>query len=101
MAGWYVRRGEKVIGPVELSQLKEAAASGKVLPTELLAKDAAGPWTQANKTTLFAKPKGTFTPLVPGAAAQQQQPQPPPAQEPPTVTAEGQPDKPKRSILGS
>ena len=55
MAGWYVRRGEKVIGPVDLAKLRESAAAGKLLPTDQLAKDAAGPWTEASRTTLFAK----------------------------------------------
>ncbi len=55
MAGYYIRRGEKVIGPVDLAKLKEAAAAGNLLPTDQLAKDAAGPWTVASRTTLFAK----------------------------------------------
>ena len=54
MAGWYVRRGEKVIGPIDLAKLKESVAAGKLLPTDQLAKDAAGPWTEASRTTLFA-----------------------------------------------
>jgi hypothetical protein len=60
MAGWYIRRGEKVIGPVETDKLKESAAAGKLLPTDQLAKDAAGPWTEASKTKLF-----TTTAIVP------------------------------------
>ena len=55
MAGWYVRRGEKVIGPVDLARLRESVAAGKLLPTDQLAKDAAGPWTEARRTRLFAK----------------------------------------------
>lgn len=56
MAGWYVRRGEKVIGPIDASKLKESVAAGKLLPTDQLAKDAAGPWTEAGKTKLFESP---------------------------------------------
>lgn len=54
MAGWYVRRGEKVLGPVEIAKLKEIVAAGRILPTDFLAKDAAGPWKEASGTTLFA-----------------------------------------------
>lgn len=63
MAGWYVRRGEKVVGPVELPKLKELAAAGRIVPTDLLAKDVAGPWTKAGKTTLFAKPSSKPLPV--------------------------------------
>lgn len=55
MAGYYIRRDEKVIGPVDSAKLKEAVAAGGLLPTDQLAKDAAGPWTEAGRTTLFAK----------------------------------------------
>lgn len=59
MAGWYVRRGEKVVGPVELGRLKELVAAGKLLPTDLLAKDVTGPWKQAGRTTLYATEPAT------------------------------------------
>jgi len=55
MAGWYVRRGEKVIGPVDLATLKESVVNGKLLLSDQLAKDPAGPWTEARRTILFAK----------------------------------------------
>src|SRR4051812_32641060 len=62
--GYYVRRGEKIIGPIEVPKLKELVAQGKVLPTDELTKDVAnGPWQQAGRTTLFAKP--TTTELAP------------------------------------
>lgn len=54
--GLYVRRGENVIGPIEQAKLKELAKDGRLLPTDQLAKDAAGPWTEASKTALFSKP---------------------------------------------
>jgi hypothetical protein len=57
MAGWYIRRDEKIIGPVEFSKLQELVASGRLLPTDQLAKDIAGPWTAAARTSLFAKPQ--------------------------------------------
>jgi len=72
MAGWYVRRGEKVIGPVDLAKLKESAAAGMLLPTDQLAKDVAGPWTEASRTTLFAKKEGEPSPPPPQQAPPQQ-----------------------------
>src|SRR5262245_22912459 len=80
MAGWYVRRGEKVIGPVDSAKLKELAATGKLLPTDELAKDAAGPWTEARRTSLFSKRPPE---LPPGALA--------PKVEPPPLAAPGPP----------
>jgi hypothetical protein len=80
MAGWYVRRGDKVIGPIEVDQLKESVAAGKLLPTDQLAKDAAGPWTEASKTKLFAaepQPRTAIAPQgerLPVAVAQQSEP---------------------------
>jgi hypothetical protein len=55
MPGWYVRRGEKVVGPIDVGKLKELVSSGKLLPTDLLAEDVAGPWKKAADTTLYAK----------------------------------------------
>lgn len=69
MAGWYVRRGEKVVGPVEVSRLKELAAEGKLVPTDQLAKDAAGPWTAASSTSLFREEP------IPGLQGPQVQPE--------------------------
>jgi hypothetical protein len=57
MAGWYIRRGEKIVGPVELPKLQELVAAGRLLLTDELAKDVAGPWKEAGRTTLFAPPK--------------------------------------------
>lgn len=56
MAGWYIKRGEKVVGPVDLSKLKELVADRRLHPSDLLAKDLAGPWNEAGRTTLFAVP---------------------------------------------
>lgn len=61
MAGWYIRRGEKIVGPVEQSKLQELVATGRLLPTDQLAKEIAGPWNEAGRTTLFAKPKPSTT----------------------------------------
>ena len=59
MAGWYIRRGEKIVGPVELPKLQELVAAGRVVPTDQIAKEVTGPWKEAGETNLFAKPKQT------------------------------------------
>lgn len=64
MAGWYVRRGEKVMGPIESAQLKQGYATGKLLPTDEIAKDPAGPWTEVRKTSI-AKQEEPAKPQVP------------------------------------
>ena len=73
MAGWYIRRDEKVIGPVEITKLKELVVDGRLRPTDFLAKDPAGPWTAASRTTLFAK-----LPSAPSVPATTQQTSPAP-----------------------
>lgn len=55
MTDWYVKRGDKIIGPLGTDKLKGCVAEGKVLPTDQLAKDVAGPWTTAGNTKLFAE----------------------------------------------
>jgi hypothetical protein len=65
MAGWYIRRGEKVVGPVDIPKLKELAAAGRILPTDLMAKDVAGPWKEAGRTTLFAKDESQSLAVAP------------------------------------
>ena len=67
MAKWYVRRGEKVIGPVDIAKLREAVATGALLPTDQLSNDAGGPWTQASDTRLFAKESAEPPRLEPAA----------------------------------
>jgi hypothetical protein len=64
MAGWYIKRGEKIVGPVELHKLQELVATDRLLQTDQLAKDVAGPWTDAGRTKLFAKPKPTLKPVA-------------------------------------
>jgi hypothetical protein len=59
MAGWYVRRGENVIGPIDPSKLKALADDGKLHPSDQLSEDAAGPWTEARRSPLFVnRPEG-------------------------------------------
>lgn len=66
MAGWYVRRGEKVLGPISSTQLKEGYAAGKVFGTDEIAKDPSGPWHEV-RTTSVASSVG-----VPATALQSQ-----------------------------
>jgi hypothetical protein len=96
-AGYYIRRGDKVIGPADLAKLKEAVAAGTLLPTDQLAKDAAGPWTEAGRTTLFAGKPAVSAPVESvtqnpptkavatsvGYPVQEQTPQDPPIDDPP------------------
>ena len=75
MAGRYIRRGEKIVGPVDAQKLRELAATGRLLPTDELAKDVAGPWHPAGSTNLFAsslpakvEPPTVLAPLPPVVA---------------------------------
>ena len=65
--GIWVRRGSKVHGPFTDEQVKAGIKSGKVLPTDELARSDAGPWksvadsvrpssTQANASSTLASP---------------------------------------------
>lgn len=54
MAGWYIQRGEKIVGPVDLQKLRELVGNGRVLPTDNLSTDITGPWNEAGRTDLFA-----------------------------------------------
>jgi hypothetical protein len=58
MAGWYIRRGDSVIGPATIAKLKELVADGRLRPTDELATDAGGPWTEAGRTPLFLPQPG-------------------------------------------
>ncbi len=54
MGGWYVRRGEQIMGPRPSEQLKAWAAEGKLLATDEISREQAGPWTAVAKTKLAA-----------------------------------------------
>ncbi len=76
---WYVRRGTKIQGPIAAAALKKLAEGGQLKPTDELAKDPAGPWTAASRTSLFTAPTApreeleapppVSTPAVPAPAA--------------------------------
>jgi hypothetical protein len=89
MSAWYVRRGEKVIGPFESDKLQEFAASGKLLPTDLMAKDAGGPWKPASQSKLFAKQPDSIPSPVPTSIA--------PAQE--RLPAETKPPRESKVVI--
>ena len=66
MADFYVRRGEKTIGPVAAGKLKEMAAAGKVIETDQLAKSAEGPLVAAREARgPFPSPPSTPPPPAP------------------------------------
>lgn len=56
MAGFYVRRGEKVVGPFKASDLRSFLAAGKISAEDQIAKDPAGPWHLIAKTNIAEKP---------------------------------------------
>ena len=58
MASFYLRRGSKVMGPVTVAKLKEAAASGKLKPEDEIRKGADGRWQLASSVKgLFVAPE--------------------------------------------
>ncbi|HVU86922.1 MAG TPA: hypothetical protein VHD36_06350 [Pirellulales bacterium] len=69
MAGYYIRRGDKVAGPNSTDQLKLWASEGKLLPTDEIAKEPGGPWSVVAKTKLAQALPAASTAMVP----QQQQ----------------------------
>ncbi len=64
--GYYVRRGEKIVGPVPTDKLKELAATGKVIATDELSQKPEGPWTPCGKVKgLFSSQESTaIVPIV-------------------------------------
>jgi hypothetical protein len=85
MAGWYIRRGEKIVGPVEKPKLQELAAAGRLVSTDQLAKDLEGPWKEAGSTSLFARPEQAIGPAVRASQAISLAPKP---EVPPPVVVE-------------
>src|SRR5580765_5271310 len=70
MFEWYYTRNKEPCGPVNSTQLKELAAQGELLPTDLVWKDGMTEWVSAaTLKSLFAGP-GAPTPVAHGAPAQ-------------------------------
>lgn len=57
MGGFYIRRGEKIVGPVDKATLQQLVGENRLLPTDELSKEMAGPWAAAGSTALFAVPQ--------------------------------------------
>jgi len=70
MADYFVRRGEKVLGPMTGEQVVGLAKSGKVLATDEIATDKNGPWqpTTALAPLKAALGRTNVGPLGPTAA---------------------------------
>jgi hypothetical protein len=60
---YFVRRGEKVVGPVSIAKIRRMAAEGRIQPTDQLGKHPGGPWAPASRA------KGLF-PIPDTRAAQ-------------------------------
>ena len=64
MAQWYVRRGDKVLGPYDTAQIKSFASAGKLKHSDELRKEPEDAWVQAGSVTgLFdGAEMGAFSP---------------------------------------
>ena len=49
MAGFYVQRGDKTFGPIQSSQLKQLADSGRVTPSDMIRQGKDGKWYSASE----------------------------------------------------
>jgi hypothetical protein len=70
MSEWYYTSAGQQVGPVTAAQLKQAAQSGQLTPTDLVWKDGMPDWTSATKL------KGIFDPTTPEPALTAAGPQP-------------------------
>src|SRR5687767_8776172 len=62
MSEWYYTSGGQQVGPVTSSELKQAARSGRLAPTDLVWKDGMAEWSPATKV------RGLFEHLFAGGA---------------------------------
>jgi hypothetical protein len=61
---WFVRRGEQKTGPLGNADLKQLAATGKLLQTDLVQREGGQDWVPAGKIKgLFSAPAGGPPPL--------------------------------------
>ncbi|HJN65111.1 MAG TPA: hypothetical protein QF761_02830, partial [Pirellulales bacterium] len=42
--GFYIRRGQKTVGPISIEKIKADLDTGKIIPTDLVAPSPDGPW---------------------------------------------------------
>ena len=82
MAEWHYSRGNEQHGPVSSAQLKQMAAGGQLLPTDLIWKDGMPGWLAAGKI------KGLFEGTAAPAPARVTQPAPSTAPPPAASTSE-------------
>lgn len=69
MFEWYYTRNKEPCGPVNSTQLKELAAQGELLPTDLVWKDGMTEWVSAaTLKSLFAQPAAPAPAPAPRAA---------------------------------
>jgi MFS family permease len=71
MSEWYYTRAGQQVGPVTSPQLRQAARSGELAPTDLVWKDGMAEWAPAGKINgLFASAPAAAAPVAAPAAAQ-------------------------------
>ena len=50
--GFYIRRGQKTVGPISIEKIKANLDTGKIIPTDLVAPSPDGPWETINDHAL-------------------------------------------------
>jgi hypothetical protein len=71
MSEWYYTRAGQQVGPVTSPQLRQAARSGELAPTDLVWKDGMAEWAPAGKINgLFTSAPAATAPVAAPAAAQ-------------------------------
>jgi hypothetical protein len=81
---WFLRREDKVLGPVDSAKLKSLATSGQINESTQVAQQATGPWVNAGTI------RGLFTATAPAATSPGPATVPPPP-TPPPVAAQPKP----------
>jgi hypothetical protein len=86
---WFVRRGEKVFGPVDSAKIKSLATTGQINESTQVAQQASGPWVNAGTI------RGLFTATPPASTSPGSAAVPPPPMPPPPTTTAATAAKPK------
>ncbi len=101
---WYLARNNQKYGPYPTDQMKEFAASGKLLPTDMVLQDGTGKWASAGTvffpTATLAAPENQSSPpplAIPVTQPPSLPPVAPTGQPPPVAT----PAKPSGESAGS
>src|SRR5437868_5552287 len=61
---WFIVRDDKKYGPYSLAQMKQFAASGKLLPIDMVSQGGTDPWVTASQVEAFF-PQSELPPLPP------------------------------------